>query len=182
MSQLIEEKVCLHCKITKPLTSFSKWKNSTKSHFGYQTWCKECVKTRSKTEHRMNRSRENVRKKRLDPEYREKERQVNKATRERNRIVYLLRAAKDRAIEQGLEFNITKDDLLIPSHCPIFGTKFQMYTWYAASIDRKDSTKGYIPGNVWVISRKANSMKLNATPEELKKFSEYWLNNPVWTK
>jgi len=35
---------------------------------------------------------------------------------------------------------------------------------------------GYIPGNVWVISNKANSMKLNATPEELRQFSQFFLN------
>jgi hypothetical protein len=38
----------------------------------------------------------------------------------------------------------------------------------AASIDRIDSTKGYLPGNVQVISYRANILKQNATLHELK--------------
>jgi hypothetical protein len=36
------------------------------------------------------------------------------------------------------------------------------------SLDRIDNTKGYVPGNVWVISWRANDLKRNATLEELK--------------
>ena len=38
----------------------------------------------------------------------------------------------------------------------------------AASIDRKDSSKGYVKGNVAIISRRANLLKNNATIAELK--------------
>lgn len=39
-----------------------------------------------------------------------------------------------------------------------------------ASLDKIDPSKGYVLGNLQVISRKANSMKSNATKEELRTF------------
>ena len=44
----------------------------------------------------------------------------------------------------------------------------------SASIDRFDTTAGYIKGNVWIISDKANRMKSNATIEEIKKIYYYY--------
>jgi len=43
------------------------------------------------------------------------------------------------------------------------------------SLDRIDSTKGYIPGNVMIMSNLANKMKSNATIEQLNQFSRYYL-------
>mgnify|MGYP007075817688 CR=1 FL=1 len=36
------------------------------------------------------------------------------------------------------------------------------------SLDRIDSSKGYIKGNVWVISLRANRIKNDSTPQELR--------------
>jgi hypothetical protein len=86
--------------------------------------------------------------------------------------------AKQRAKKKGVEFSITKDDFDIPTHCPILGIELKMNQGSGAggkdnsfSLDRIDSTKGYIKGNVWVISHKANSMKHSATEEELRLFA-----------
>lgn len=38
----------------------------------------------------------------------------------------------------------------------------------SASLDRLDSSRGYTPDNVWVISWRANQIKSNATLSELR--------------
>lgn len=82
--------------------------------------------------------------------------------------------AKRRAKERGLEFNIELSDVVIPSTCPLLGVPFVNGTKgnyeFTPSLDRIDPTKGYVKGNVWVITKKANSMKNSATREELLTF------------
>ena len=66
-----------------------------------------------------------------------------------------------------------------PKVCPVLGIELD---WgmngkqpNSPSLDRIDPTKGYIPGNVMMISDLANKMKQNATSEQLKQFSRYHL-------
>lgn len=79
-------------------------------------------------------------------------------------------SAKHRAKQKNLDFNIELSDIVIPYRCPIFGNKFYRDPDRndSPSLDRIDSIKGYIKGNVWVISRRANIIKNNATPAELR--------------
>tara|TARA_B100000424_G_scaffold271581_1_gene274994 strand:- start:3034 stop:3654 length:621 start_codon:yes stop_codon:yes gene_type:complete len=66
-----------------------------------------------------------------------------------------------------------------PKVCPVFGMKLDWgmngLNGNCPSLDRIDSTKGYIPGNIIIMSNLANAMKSNATPEQLKQFSRYHL-------
>lgn len=77
--------------------------------------------------------------------------------------------AKRRAKEKNLSFNIEVEDIIIPEKCPVFNTPFiiSRNSEQSPSLDRIDSSKGYVKGNIQVISRKANTIKSNATPEEV---------------
>lgn len=91
----------------------------------------------------------------------------------------LLRAAKNRAQKYNILCTITVDDIKIPVTCPILKmplvSKHGSYGGHDASpsLDRINPTLGYIPGNVWVISQKANAMKSNATELELDLFAQW---------
>lgn len=75
----------------------------------------------------------------------------------------LFNAAKARAIAKGREFSIELSDIRIPELCPVFNTPMK-----SPSLDRLDSSKGYVKGNVRVISKRANQLKSNATVEEMQ--------------
>ncbi len=95
----------------------------------------------------------------------------NTAWRREHPSVVLYRAAKSRATRAGLAFDITWDDVVIPEVCPYLKKPLVLGTAYAPSLDRIDNTKGYVKGNVEVISRKANTMKNDASNEELLEFA-----------
>jgi hypothetical protein len=84
----------------------------------------------------------------------------------------LYKLAKGRARKKGLEFNIELKDIHIPKKCPILKVPIICSTRYSPSIDRIYPNKGYIKGNIAVISALANSMKANATPQELLIFAK----------
>lgn len=72
----------------------------------------------------------------------------------------------------GLEYDLTHDDIVIPDTCPIFDIPLifdgRKRTDNSASIDRIDNSKGYVKGNVVVVSYKANRLKSDATLDELQ--------------
>lgn len=84
---------------------------------------------------------------------------------------YLYSTAKKRAKQLHREFTITLDDLpIIPEYCPLLGVKLDSWITpegHRPSLDRIDSRKGYVPGNVQIISHRANVLKNNATADEL---------------
>lgn len=87
---------------------------------------------------------------------------------------------KDRAKAKGYDFDLDIEDIVIPKHCPVLGIeltsddmKFGDYS--APSVDRIDNSKGYIKGNIMIISRRANTMKNCSSKEELKSFCKFFL-------
>jgi hypothetical protein len=86
----------------------------------------------------------------------------------------LLTRTKARASKKELEFNLTQDDITIPSICPILeipifvGNKKDYRN--SPTIDRLDNSKGYTKENCRVISMLANTMKNSASKEEIEAF------------
>ena len=89
----------------------------------------------------------------------------------------LVRRARKRAKDRGTQFSITEHDIVIPKICPIIGIPIfkgkGKICANSPSLDEIIPGKGYIPGNIQVISMKANSMKSNATVGELKLFARW---------
>lgn len=66
-----------------------------------------------------------------------------------------------------------------PERCPVFNKVFVErgvgFSKWSPSIDKIDPKKGYVKGNIQVISMLANCMKRDATPEQLKQFAQWAL-------
>lgn len=95
--------------------------------------------------------------------------------RKSNPLKYMLNATKRRATHRGQEFNLDISDIIIPKICPLLGLALDHLSPDLAchpSIDRYDNSKGYVKGNVWVISLRANILKNNATADELYRLAE----------
>lgn len=89
----------------------------------------------------------------------------------------MLSTTKYRAKRLGLDFDLTLEDFVIPAVCPILGAPLERGTVLAPSIDRIDNSKGYVKGNVQIVSRLANTMKNEASKEQLIQFAKWVLAN-----
>lgn len=86
--------------------------------------------------------------------------------------------AKIRAKRKGLRFDITIHDIVIPETCPMLRIPLIRATGKlndnSPTLDRHEAEKGYVQGNVRVISYKANRAKNNLTLDEMKLMVENW--------
>ncbi|MDR5811998.1 hypothetical protein QCE62_00150 [Caballeronia sp. LZ033] len=103
----------------------------------------------------------------------------SKARRRAKPLTNMLAQARWRSRRDGREFSITSADVHIPDVCPVLGIPIYTGGTYgnndnSPSLDRIDSTKGYIAGNVVVISNRANTLKRDATPEELVRLAQFY--------
>jgi hypothetical protein len=90
----------------------------------------------------------------------------------------LFYGAKRRAVEKGLVFEITPEDIVIPERCPVLGIRLKAAVGCGTvsvarlesspTLDRIDNTKGYTPDNIAVISLRANNLKRDANLYEMR--------------
>jgi hypothetical protein len=103
-----------------------------------------------------------------------------------NPIPQMLSNAKIRAKQKGVDFNLTSKYLkkIFPkdNKCPITGLNFQFgYTNKekinknnSPSLDRIIPSKGYVIGNVMIISDLMNRMKQDSTYEDIEKLYNFY--------
>jgi hypothetical protein len=167
----VDTKRCKTCEKTLPVDNFHR---HPKGKYGVNNRCKSCVRD-YQTEYASR------------PGIAEKKRAYSATWREENELTYKAKqkaryranaakrmwtSAKDSAVSREHVFDLRVEDIVVPDACPVFGTPFVCGEGRAhpdsASLDRIDSTKGYVAGNVWVISWRANRLKSDATLAELE--------------
>lgn len=90
--------------------------------------------------------------------------------------------ARDRSKKSGLEFDLTPEYIKsiwpADNKCPIFQVEFhkgERRSDWSASLDRINPNKGYVQGNVIIISDKANRIKSNATAQDIQTVADYFM-------
>jgi hypothetical protein len=106
---------------------------------------------------------------------REKRRVNSENFRKEKPKARMLSGAKQRAKKSSIPFNISLEDIPDWDVCPVLGISMETRTKYAPSLDKISPQLGYIKGNIQVISRMANTMKQDATQEELERFAKWVL-------
>jgi hypothetical protein len=96
------------------------------------------------------------------------------------KTIFLIK--KHNATVRGIPFNLVFSTFNFPTHCPILGLELDysrgktkgVSRKSSPSFDRIDPTKGYIEGNVILISNFANQIKSDATPEQILAVGNYY--------
>lgn len=189
------EKTCTRCNEVKPIPD-GFYRDATKKD-GFSYWCKLCVAVPKKIYnakyHEENRKSQNDGRrarywKRRDKELEKmreyqrinvvKLRAIGRAKHREDPRVNMLANAKMRAKKKDIEFSITINDLPIPDRCPVLGVRFVIGEGvshqFSPALDRIDNHKGYIKGNVIIVSHKVNTAKNNCSPEELVRIADFY--------
>jgi hypothetical protein len=163
--------VCKTCGANKPADAYFKQKSKRSGLFAE---CKVCQRQRNQKWIDDNRER-----------FRHLARGATNRMRRRDPVRSMIWLARSRAKKSGLEFTITQSELFIPAECPVLGIpltyglgKGEGQSMEArdsrASLDRIDNSKGYVPGNVVVVSYRANRLKSDADVSELLKLARFY--------
>ena len=149
---------CPRCKTETDDYYYSKGKRDS--------MCKPCRKAYRREEKRVYTAE-------YIAEHKEEQTTRQKVWRDNNWERQLWLWDQRRTRKSGLPFTIEVTDIIIPQICPVFKVPLQKNTPFAPSLDRFIPELGYVPGNVHVISRKANTIKSNATLTEMKMLLEW---------
>jgi hypothetical protein len=94
--------------------------------------------------------------------------------------IIMFRNARSKARYFGLAFNLQPEDVIIPALCPVLGIPLirgERRTDNTPSLDQINITRGYVKGNVAVISWRANRLKNDGTLKEITAIAAYMRRN-----
>lgn len=151
-------KKCTVCGETKPLDLF--YRNRTHLD-GRKCACKQCCTKQRQT-----------------IEYKLQQRKYADIYRYTKKEYYMWKGAKRRALERGHAFDLSLEDIIIPDTCPVLGIPISRHetsrnSHNSPSLDRIDNSKGYVKGNVCVISYLANMIKSVGSADDHLKVADY---------
>lgn len=116
-----------------------------------------------------------------EQKYRDKNRERERVRLRRyyakTKVKQMVRAAKWRAGLTGTPFDLTEHDVQIPLFCPVLGMPIEQSSGRqkpnSPSLDRIVPERGYVKGNVRVISSRANTLKRDGTLDEFRAIVAY---------
>jgi hypothetical protein len=169
-------KQCSKCGINKPFTEFTK---NSKRPDGLTVWCKSCSKEARDKYYQENKDKIKARVKKFREKNENHVKQQRMGYRQRYRLKTMVYSARHRAKLLGLPFDLDYEDIVIPEVCPVLGIRMDLnceeQSRNSPSLDRIIPELGYVKGNIQVISWQANTMKNNASVQELKNFAKWVL-------
>ncbi len=147
----------------------------------YECWMSPDAMVKRETR-RLARESERRQEDKADPvkvaRRREIQKKASAKSRNENHARWLLWQARGRARARGLECTIELEDVVVPTHCPVLGIELTrgvgQATDSSAQLDRIHNHKGYVKGNVIVVSRRANRLKSDSNVEELRRIVQYY--------
>jgi len=163
-------KTCRVCGSVKSESEFSKRADSTD---GLRSECRACKKATDAAAWNKYKHKKLPQNKEYKLNNKDAIQLKMRKYRENNRESIILGAIRKRANAIGVLFNLTIEDIVIPKYCPLLGIELCFNGGMSnrdtsPSADRIEPGNGYTKGNVKIISYRANRIKNNATPEELK--------------
>lgn len=180
---MTDTKMCTRCELPKSIVE--EFGKNPRGKNGIKAWCRSCETENSKLYRHKNIEVVRVKAKvyarsyrKVKPHvYNEKDRASATRYSRKHPEVRMFEGAKARAKKQKVPFSISVTDINIPMYCPILGIELKRgvgkVTPNSPSLDKIIPSKGYVPGNISVISMRANQLKNNSSIEELEKILEY---------
>jgi hypothetical protein len=165
------------CRACSCALGSDNWVGTTRRQKKYI--CSTCSKEASRARYAANKEKFAERQRQYVAKHRDRVLENKKAALKRTSTASrMIWGAKARAKTRGVPFSLTEDDIMVPERCPVLGVLLERGegrpTDYSPSLDRLVPELGYVPGNVQVISNRANRIKADATIAELEAVTS-WL-------